>query len=172
MEAGDITSFDLGRSFDLIIAPYRVLQNLETAAQVDGLFRCVRKHLSPAGTCILNVFKPNRDPEALRREWCTQDEHLAWETWVEGARITCHDRRPRMDLDKLVLHPELIYRRYEGDVLRDETVLKIAMRCYYPEEFERIIRSHGFKIVARWGGYEGEAYGIGPELVVQFTHGT
>jgi len=66
VEVGDITNFDLGRRVDLIIAPYRVFQNLETATQVDGLFRCVWKHLSLAGTCILNVFKPNRDPEALR----------------------------------------------------------------------------------------------------------
>jgi SAM-dependent methyltransferase len=172
VEVGDITNFDLGRRFDLIIAPYRVLQNLETTTQVDGLFRCVRKHLSPAGTCILNVFKPNRAPEALRREWCTEEESFAWETFVEGTRISCHDRRPRMDPDNLVLYPELIYRRYEGEVLTGEAVLKIAMQCYYPEEFDKIILGHGFRIVDRWGGYEGEPYGEGPELVVQFTHGT
>ena len=172
VEREDITNFDLGRTFDLIIAPFRVFQNLETDMQVDGLFRCVRKHLSPSGLCILNVFKPNRDSNALRREWCTGEENFSWETFVEGARITCHDRRPRMDSDNLVLYPELIYRRYEGGVLKDETVLKIVMRCYYPEEFEQIILDHGFRIVDHWGGYEGEPYGEGPELVVQFADGT
>src|SRR5574341_240740 len=34
---GDIAHFALGRTFDLIIAPYRVFQLLETDAQVDGL---------------------------------------------------------------------------------------------------------------------------------------
>ncbi len=77
-----------------------------------------------------------------------------------------------MDPGKLVLYPELIYRRYEGEVLQGEAVLKIAMRCYYPEELEQIILGHGFRIVDRWGGYAGEPYGKGPELVVQFTHGT
>ena len=52
VELGDITDFALGRAFDLIIAPYRVFQLLETEAQVDGLFRCVRAHLAPGGTCI------------------------------------------------------------------------------------------------------------------------
>jgi SAM-dependent methyltransferase len=99
VERGDITAFALGRTFDLIIAPYWVFQNLETEIQVDGLFQCVRKHLRPAGTCLLNVFKPHWDPEALCREWCTEDESLAWETCVERTRITCHDRRPRMDPD-------------------------------------------------------------------------
>ena len=53
--------------------------------------------------------------------------------------LTLHDRRPRMDRERLVLYPELIYRRYRDDVLVDEAVLKIAMRCYYPEE---LLNSH------------------------------
>jgi SAM-dependent methyltransferase len=172
VERGDITYFALGRTFDLIIAPYRVLQNLETDIQVEGLFQCVRHHLRPTGTCILNVFNPSMSPEVLRRTWCTEGEHFSWETYLAGTHITCHDRRARMDPDKLVLYPELIYRQYAGEVLTDETVLQIAMRCYYPEEFAQLILAHGFRSVARWGGYAGESYGEGPELVIQFTHGT
>ena len=50
----------------------------------------------------------------------------------------------------------------------DEAVLKIPMRCYYPDEFSTLITEHGFRIIDRWGGYAGEAYGVGPELVVRF----
>ncbi len=73
-----------------------------------------------------------------------------------------------MDPVKLVLYPEPIYRRYEGETLKDEATLKIVMRYYYPDEFEKVIVDHGFQIMNRWGGYEGEAYGQGPELVIQF----
>src|SRR4029453_98427 len=48
-ELGDITHFALGRQFEVIIAPYRVFQLLETDPQVDGLFRSVRAHLAPGG---------------------------------------------------------------------------------------------------------------------------
>lgn len=74
-----------------------------------------------------------------------------------------------MDCDRLILYPELIYRRYEEDEVKDEVALKIVMRCYYPVEFEKLIIDHGFRIVNRWGGYAGEPYGQGPELVIQFT---
>ncbi|MBI4488002.1 MAG: class I SAM-dependent methyltransferase [Deltaproteobacteria bacterium] len=168
-EVGDITNFALGQRFDLIIAPFRVFQNLETDAEVDGLFRCVRTHLSPDGTCILNVFNPKMDAETMRREWCVEGEIFCWEVLVENGRMTCHDRRPRMDPEKLILYPELVYRRYEGNTLKDEVVLKIVMRCYYPEQFERLIIDHGFRVINRWGGYAGESYGQGPELVIQFT---
>jgi SAM-dependent methyltransferase len=169
---GDISDFDLERTFDLIIAPFRVLQNLETDREVDGLFRCIRKHLAPKGTCILNVFRPFCEPDEMRRLWATPEENLSWEVAVEGGRIACYDRRARMDAEKLILYPELIYRRYEDETLVEEIVLKIVMRCYYPEAFEQLIRDHGFVILDRWGGYEGEVYGQRPELVIQFGEGS
>jgi SAM-dependent methyltransferase len=163
---GDICDFDLGRRFDLIIAPYRVLQNLETDAQLDGLFRCVRAHLSPRATCVLNVFRPKW--QNLEREWRRDGETFNWEVPVEGGRVTCHDQRRHLNPERRILYPELIWRRYREDELVDEAVLKIAMRCYDPDEFETLITNRGFRIVNRWGGYAGEAYGEGPELVLQF----
>jgi len=54
----------------------------------------------------------------------------------------------------------------------DETILKIVMRCYYARQFEELITSYGFSLKNRWGGYCGELYGQGPELVVEFGHRT
>ena len=178
---GDITHFALGRTFDLIIAPYRVFQLLETEAQVDGLFQCVRDHLASGGTCILNVVHHQQDPETLRQEWGTTTEVFRWEVTVEGERLRCDERRPRMDLEKRILYPQLIYRRWrdcvgagpegpsQGDTWVEAAVLKIPRRYYAPEEFAQVIRSHGFRIVNRWGGYAGEPYGAGPELVLEFA---
>ena len=90
---------------------------------------------------------------------------------VEGRKITCHDRRAFIDEEKLVTYPELIYRQYQGEKLEEEVVLKIVMRVYYPEQLERLITSHGFEIWQRWGGYQGERYGEGPDLVIQFGLG-
>ena len=168
VELGDITKIDLGRTFDLIIAPFRVFQNLETDSETDGFFETVRKHLTPSGTCVLNVFKPNRDPEALRRKWEEREEYPCWETAVEGGQVTCYCRNARMNPEKMVLYPELIYRTYRGSDLIEEIVLKIVMRCYYPEEFKETILKHGFEILNCWGGYSGEPYGEGPELIVEF----
>jgi hypothetical protein len=70
-----------------------------------------------------------------------------------------------------VLYPDLVYRRYEGPILMEEVVLPLVMRCYWPETFEKLVTIHGFQIVNRWGGYQGEAYGDGPELVLQFQAG-
>lgn len=170
VEPGDITDLELGETFDYIIAPFRVMQNLATDAEVDGLFSTIGRHLAPGGTCILNVFRPFLERERFIREWITPSEQLDFEAEVEGGRLTRHHTRPRLQTDPLVVFPELIYRRYEGDRLVEKAVQPIPMRCWYPEEFKALITRHGFRITGCWGGYAGEAYGEGPELVVAFTN--
>ena len=132
IQAGDIADFDLGRQFNLVIAPFRVLQNLETDTQVDGLFSSVGAHLAPGGTCILNVFNPNRSREAMKREWCDLNETQEWEVTVDGRRMTCHDRRPRLEPERVILYVELIYRTYEANALVEETILPIRDALLLP----------------------------------------
>jgi SAM-dependent methyltransferase len=168
VEWGDITDFDLGTRFDLVIAPFRVIQNLETDRQLDGLFACIRAHLASDGRCILNVFRPNRPRDELVRSWVGNEERLAWEVRQGEERVTCHDCRRRLAREPLVLYPDLVYRRWREDEMLEETVLHIPMRVFYPDEFLERIRSAGFSITGTWGGYAGEAYAEGSELVVAF----
>lgn len=171
VECACIADLNLGRRFNWIIAPYRVFQNLETDAEVTAYFASVRRHLAPGGTGILTVFNPDRDRVTLAREWCRETETVNWEVTTHEGRVTCHDRRTRMDPVKFVLYPDLVYRRYRGPDLVEEAVLELVMRCYYPEELEELVTVHGFQIVARWGGYSGEPYGRGPELILEFGKG-
>ena len=164
---GDITQIDMGRRYDLVTAPFRVMQNLETDQQLDGLFDTIRRHLRPEGSAVLCVFHPNRDRETMLSDWVDGIEHPAWELETEDGRITCHDLHPTLQSDPLIIYPELVYRRYQDGKLVGQAILRIAMRCYYPDEFQELIRSHGFRVLETWGGYHGEPYGQGPELVVR-----
>lgn len=168
VQVGDITNLSLNKTFDLIIAPYRVFQNLETDAETDGFFETVRKHLAPGGRCVLDVFKPKSERVALRQEWAKQEEYDCWERLTDGGRITCCGRNASMHPEKMIIYPEMIYRTYQDNQIVEEVVLKIVMRSYYAGEFEQMITGHGFEILQRWGGYSGEAYDEGPELLIEF----
>lgn len=168
VELADITDFDLGQQFDLITAPFRVMQNLATDAEVDGLFQCIHRHLTPGGMALLNVFRPLLDRERMLTDWCRL-EKFNCEIPLEGGSLRRYDNCPRITADPLVCYPELIYRFYQEDQLVEEAVLPIAMRCYYPDEFLRLIEDHGFRVIEKWGGYAGEVYGEGGELVVAFA---
>ena len=171
VQVGDITLLDLHRKFDWIIAPYRVLQALETDQEVDGFFTTVKKHLAPGGHCILNVFKPYQPKEELVRDWPKPQELHRWEKILpDGSRIAHSEFYERVSREPLVLFPHLIYRQYADGELVDEFKQSIKMRCYYPDEFLHRIESYGFTIVDTWGGYQGEKYGEGKELVVKFRN--
>jgi SAM-dependent methyltransferase len=166
---GDISDLELGETFDYIIAPFRVMQLLITDAALDGLFYTIDRHLAPGGTCILNAFRPFLERERFLNRWVNEKEILDYAAAVEGGRLTRHHACRRLQADPLVIFPEFIFRRYEGDRLVEETVEPLSMRCFYAEEFTALIEGHGFRITECWGGYAGEAYGEGPELVVAFT---
>lgn len=169
VDFADISDFELDDRFDLIIAPFRVMQNLETDAQLDGLFRCIRAHLADNARCILNAFNPNWPPDLMRTEWLSDREVLRWVVPTADGQVTCHDLRARIDAERLILYPELIFRRFVGADLIEEARLKIPMRCHYPAELVARIESAGFVITGKWEGYEGEEYGVGSELVVEFA---
>lgn len=170
----DITALDgvemAGGPFDLVIAPFRVLQNLATDHEVAGLFSGIKGHLARDGRAVLNVFNPNRDRDALIAEWPSEAEQLAWEVEDEGTVVRCYDRRVRVQRSPLVLFPELVYRRFADERLLDEAILRIAMRCYYPDDLVALVEAAGFAVAGLWGGYDGEAWGIGSELVIMFGH--
>jgi SAM-dependent methyltransferase len=167
---GDITNLRLERRFDFVVAPFRVVQNLTTDSQIAGIFATIRTHLTPAGSCILNVFRPYADPATLQDVWSTPGESVDWERVLpDGTRLVCSVRRAGASANPLIIYPDLIYRRYQGNVVVDEAVSSIAMRCWYPEQFVALVRHEGFRVTGQWGGYAGEQYGSGPELIVAFT---
>jgi SAM-dependent methyltransferase len=52
---GDMTSFELGRTFDIIVLGATAVWNLDAAQRAD-LFRCVREHLADGGRFLMTVL--------------------------------------------------------------------------------------------------------------------
>lgn len=170
VKVGDICDFSLDDQFDLIIAPFRVFQCLTSEKQICSFFGCVRNHLSPTGRCILNVFKTFRSPDEMEKMWSDETEHLLREIPWDGGKITVSEIRNGFQRDPLTIYPKQFIRRFEGDKVVDDAFFEITLRCYYPDEFQQLIVNHGFTITRRWGGYDGEEYGQGNELVIEFTN--
>jgi SAM-dependent methyltransferase len=169
---GRVEGLRLGDRYDLVIAAYHVIQAFTTPAQMDGFFTAVREHLAPGGRCIVTAFHPARDPAAFAKAWVRPQESLVWSRPMPDGTVIDHvDRRPRLDLDPLVLHPELIWRRSSGGTVLEEVRVPISMRCHYPDGLVRLVREHEFTVTAAHGGYAGEPYGQGDELVLELADG-
>ena len=166
---GDITNLNIGETFDLVIAPYRVLQALESDKEVRDFFETIAKHLNTNGKGIVNVFKPKMSAEEMKTYWRQPDEIINQEIdLADGSHLVYAFRQHRMGKEKLVIYPDMVYRRYVNKVLVEEIIHPIKMRCYYPDEFKHLITDTGFTITELWGGYNNEVYNVGPELVIEF----
>ena len=164
----DVRTLKLEEQFCLITAPFRVLQNIET--EVELFFEVVSEHMAPDGSAIVTTYMPNRSRKELIEKWSTQTEFEVWRKH-DGADVIQHSvRYGGVREDPLTLYPDQIYRRFRSGELVEEAVSSPPMRVYYPDELVETIEQAGFLITDRWGGYHGETFGEGPELVVRFTH--
>ncbi|MCB0415892.1 MAG: class I SAM-dependent methyltransferase [Bdellovibrionales bacterium] len=165
----DITSMNLNKKFDLVIAPFRVLQCLEQQELIDGIFNVIHDHLKNTGTAILNVFNPLYSKDEMAEKWIKNEETFCGETILSnGDTLKVWDTRDHLDAKNQVLHPKMIYRRYRNNELVDFHTNPICMRYWYPDQFTQLIEAKGFTITNTWGGYNNEVYGEGPELTVAF----
>jgi SAM-dependent methyltransferase len=90
----DIRDFDLGRSFGLIIVPYRSFLHLLTAADQAACLAAVHRHLIPGGRFALNFFAPpfsagpapaiSRIYKGMRLRYVSRDE---MEALLAAARL-------------------------------------------------------------------------------------
>jgi SAM-dependent methyltransferase len=175
VEVADITNFDLTDrmpKFDLITAPFRVMQNLETDQQITGLMRCIKRHLADGGEAILNTYYPRGVPDELKAIWDKWDgREPAWTQPDGEGTVSLTENCTRYRENPLTVFPRLTYRRYDAcGTQTGEAAIEFAMRVWYPDELITMIESHGFVVTSRFGGYEGEPWGEGRELVVAFKH--
>lgn len=160
---GDMTAFDLGRTFALIIIPFRSFQLLtEHVAQRACLAR-VRRHLATGGRFILDVFKPydRIDSSWIRREtpvWEAVDPDT-------GRRVRRTDVRSHLDTEKQVIYPDLVYYVERPDGSEERIVEPIAMKYYYEDQMRVLLESAGFVIEEALGYYDGRPISEGPEMI-------
>lgn len=131
---------------------------------------CIARHLAPGGEAILNTFGPRSGPDGIKEFWESRDgSEPTWSQPDGEDTVVLTEKCNRYRDEPLTVYPELTYRRSNaaGEHI-DEATLRIAMRVWYPDELIALIESHGFEITDRFGGYEGEPWCKGSELVVAF----
>lgn len=165
----DMSRLDLGERFDLVIAPFRAFQQLETNEQIEAFFDVVRRHLIPGGRCILNVFNPKAEAYALAAGVLLGAEEFCWEKpFEQGVLYHSHVA------DELWLEPyarmkvRLLFRYFERAQAPEQVEIEGVLRLYQPHEFLRLPKRFRFEVDGSYGGYHRERYGAGEELIVRF----
>lgn len=160
---GNMSRFDLGRRFGLIIIAFRSFQALTTRAEQTECLKCVHHHLSSGGRFVLEVFLPYAHLDA---SW-KQPEKMNLETVnpETGRKIRRGDIRREIDVDNQIIYPDLVYYIEREDGGEDRIIEPLALKYWYPGQLPELLEQQGFRVVEDYGNYDGTPLGQGPEQI-------
>ncbi|HKP24667.1 MAG TPA: class I SAM-dependent methyltransferase [Dongiaceae bacterium] len=161
---GDMSAFDLGRTFSLILVPFRAFQHLlEPDAQRRAL-DCMRRHLAPGGHLVIDLFDPRLEfclPEAPPLEGPREVRDPATGQRIRRT-IVARDNDPLRQLVSERLRLELL--DDEGAVAATEET-SWALRWTLRQEMAWLLELCGFEPVEQWSDFHGAAPAYGKEQV-------
>lgn len=164
----DMTNFDLHRKFDLITTPFRPFQHLATVTEQLNCLASIKKHLTPNGLFVLDIFDPDM--------YLLTDTERAIEFGEEPPFILPDKRSVKVtyrnfSVDEVnqITHCEMIFTVNHPDGTTERLVQSFIMRYTFRWEAEHLLHRAGFKVVTVQGGYNNEPIGAG-ELVIFANH--
>ena len=150
---GDMTAFDLGRTFDLVFITANSLLHLHEIDDLVSCFRSVRRHLAPGARFIFDVFNPSvrvlAEADGLRRT-------------RESLSFTDPDRgRVRVDVAETYDALAQVTRgtwHLSTDSEEDVVVAPLEIRSIFPQELPLLISLGGLRLVRRFGDWSGGSF--------------
>jgi len=156
----EMRTFDLGATYSLIIAPFRVVQHLTTIDDQLRFLAIVARHLAPQGRLVFDVFNPRFDKlvgaDGVERE-DTPEQRLA-----DGRTFRRTYRIVRVRWLDQVSDAELVY-YVDGK----RFVQAFEMRWYLAAELRHLLARAGFRVREMYGDFaRGPLVDGCPELIV------
>jgi len=171
LRQGDMRRFQLGRTFPLITIPFRPFQHLIDVEDQMACLQAIRRHLTPDGRLILDLFNPSIDALASLKESEEIGDEPAFTT-PEGLDVVRRHASVRHDRFNQINYIELIYYVTHPDGRKERIVHSFPMRYLYRFEAEHLLARCGFEIEHLYASYDKAPYGsIYPgELVIVARH--
>ncbi len=150
----DMRQFQLARKFPLIVMAFNSFEHLYTRVEVEFFLEAVKAHLEPGGHFIFDVQNPDlhwlcRNP---RKRWArTKFKHPT--TKEPYIYTTNHEYDP---VSQIVII-NLYYQRAvdAGMPGAREQVVRLSQRKFFPAELEALMAANGFRVVTRYGDFDG-----------------
>jgi len=153
LHQGDARSFDIGRQFALVTAPFRVMQHLTTTDDQLGFLDSAARHLVPGGQLVFDVFNPNF--AALVSADGVEKEDTPTTTLPDGRSFRRTGRVARVRWIDQVSEIELIYyiSGKPGDPV-ERHVQSFDMRWFLRAELVHLLARAGFRVRSIYGDFD------------------
>ncbi len=161
---GDMTHFDLGEKFRLVIIPFRPFQHLlEVRQQMDCLV-CVRKHLARGGRLVLDVFQT--DAERMHDPVHMRETPLIDYKTGDGRQVRISERLAAFHRAEQINDVEMIYSVTHAGGRKERLVFAWPLRYFFRYEVEHLLARCGFRVAGEYGNFDRRPMGDdSPEMI-------
>ena len=146
----DMTDFSLNREFSVIIMPAAAMNWVLENNSIKKCLTCIKDHLNQDGRFIFNVFNPNLD--ILKRDPLKKyniDEYPD----PEGKGTVVVTTSNYYDKATQISHVTSYY-----SIKNKETIKKLKLRMFFPQELDALLNYNGFKIDQKYGSFTEEPF--------------
>jgi SAM-dependent methyltransferase len=153
LHSGDARDFDIGRQFDLVIAPFRVMQHQITIEDQLRFLDSAARHLAPGGRLIFDVFNPNfaalLSADGIEREDTPETALPDGRTFRRAGRVA------RVRWIDQVSEIELIYYISSASGAQVERhVQSFDIRWFLRAELVHLLARGGFRVRSIYGDFD------------------
>lgn len=148
----DLRSFDLGRTFELVIMPFNVLNHLLDDDSLERTLNTIARHMTPDARLVIDTFQPSLDfltdePEKRRKILRYLDPYQQKEIVL----FEENHYEPANQLNRIVWS-------YTIDGVEDARIDEITMRLFFPRELDTWLKRNGFVIENKYGDYDNRPF--------------
>jgi SAM-dependent methyltransferase len=152
VKLGDMRNLDLGRTFSLVMIPFRPFQHLIFVADQIAALRSAHRHLEPGGRLVFDVFNPN--PRYFVDEHRADEHEDTPETPLPNGRAFRRTGRvPAIHMADQYSEVELIY-YVRTDGKTERLVQAFPMRWFWRPEMEHLLTRGGFRVNSVFGDFD------------------
>lgn len=160
---GDMTSFDLGRTFPLITSPFNTWLHLNSLEAQKAAFHRACQHLAPGGWLVIDIPAPATIVEAEHDGALTLEKIFAE---PESGDKMLQFASTQLDSRNQLYYVTWIYDRIEANGVVKRKVAPMTLRYLLPKEARSLVRGAGLKLKALWGDYERSPYTAESEKLI------
>jgi SAM-dependent methyltransferase len=152
LHQGDMREFRLGRTFPLVIIPFRPMQHMFTVADQVSALKSAAAHLADASTLAFDVFYPRFEfmqqgigEERLEAEWSPPSQ--------PGTVIRRYFRKEAVDKINQTFTLTFIFRNYRNGVVMSEENETLKMSYYTYPHLRALFLLAGLEPIAEYGSF-------------------
>lgn len=161
---GDMRAFDAGKTFPLIVIPFRAFQHLIEVKDQRACLECCREHLTHQGRLVINLFDPNLRILASNLEVnATASRKVGEVEMKSGERVVAFATRTSCPEEQW-FEEDWVYECFDKTGRSQwRRSRKFRLRWFGRYEMEHLFELCGLEVEKLEGGFKGQSYHHGGE---------